>query len=180
MTNNSIITTILCVAGAAGITYAVTMHSKYAKINERLDATINDLANNMEIDISDDLVNKAVEKAVNAAVKDAITKATNEAVAEVRTDIRRKVGEAVNKEYESVKESVLTEITAAAAKINVEKVQKSIEEKAEKIALKDFEAKLDGVVAKFQNDWATAAKVCSMFNNMSGYNPNRDFVVKFG
>ena len=177
--NNSIFNTILGIAGVAGITYAVTMHSKYAKINERLDTTINDLASNVEIDISDELINKAVEKAVNAAVKDSITKATNEAVAEVRTDIRRKVSEAVNKEYDSIKDSVLTEITAAAAKIDVAKVQKSVEEKAEKMALEKFDAKLDGVVDKFKSDWNTAAKICNAFQNM-GYNPNRDFVVKFG
>ena len=180
MTKNPIFNTILGIAGVAGVTYAVTMHSKYAKINERLDAAINDLANNMEIDISDELVNKAVEKAVNAAVKDAITKATNEAVAEVRTDIRRKVSDAVIKEYDSVKDHVLAEITVQAAKIDVAKVQKSVEEKAEKLALEKFEVELGGVVKKFQNDWNTAAKVCSMFNNMNGYNPNRDFVVKFG
>lgn len=180
MFNNSTINTILAVAGAAGITYAVTMHSKYAKINERLDATINELANSMEIDISDELVNKAVEKAVNAAVKDAITKATNEAVAEVRTNIRTKVSDAVNKEYESVKDSVLSEITSAAAKIDVAKVQKDVTEEAEKIALKEFHAELGDVVQKFQNDWATAAKVCGMLQNMNGYNPSRDLVVKFG
>ena len=179
--NKSIFNTILGIAGAAGITYAITMHTKYAKVGERLDVALNDLAGSIEIDVSDVIINQAVEKAVNTAVKDAITKATNEAVAEVRTDIRRKVGEAVNKEYESVKDSVLSEITTAAAKIDVEKVQKSIEEKAEKIALKDFEAKLDGVVEKFKNDWNTAAKVCSTIQNMSGgYGSGRDFVVKIG
>lgn len=180
MTKNPIFNTILAIAGTAGITYAVVMHSKYAKISERLDTTINDLANRMEIDISDELVNKAVEKAVNAAVKDSITKATNEAVAEVRTDIRRKVAEAVNKEYESVKDSVLSEITTSASKIDVAKVQKAVEEKAEKIALEKFNADLGEIVKKFTNDWNTAARVCSMFQNMNGYNPNRDFVVKFG
>lgn len=180
MTNNSIFTTILGIAGAAGITYAVVMHSKYAKINERLDATINDLANNMEIDISDELVNKAVEKAVNAAVKDAITKATNDAVAEVRTDIRRKVADAVNKEYDSVKDSVLTEITSAASKIDVAKVQKSVEEKAEKLALEKFEVELGGVIKNFCDKWDTAAKVFSAFQNMNGCNSARDFVVRLG
>ena len=180
MTNNSIINTILGIAGVAGVTYAVTMHSKYAKINERLDATINDLANNMEIDISDELVNKAVEKAVNAAVKDAITKATNEAVAEVRTDIRRKVSDAVIKEYDSVKDHVLAEITVQAAKIDVAKVQKSVEEKAEKLALEKFEVELNNVMKNFYDKWTTAAKVSDMFQKMNSYNPNRDFVVKFG
>lgn len=181
MINKSTINTILGIAGAAGIAYTVALHSKYAKVSDRLNTAIDDLANATEIDISDEIINQAVEKAVNAAVKDSITKATNEAVAEVRTDIRRKVAEAVTKEYESVKDSVLNEITAAAAKIDVAKVQKDVEEKAEKIALEKFEVNLSDIVKKFKSDWNTAARVCSTIQNMSGgYDPSHNVVLKFG
>ena len=176
--NNNIFTTIIGVAGLVGIGYGYACHSKMVKVSERLDKSIDGLANDMEIDISEELVNKAVNKAVMAAVKSAVDKATNEAVIEVRNDVRREVAAAVNKEYEAIKESVLKEITVASSKIDVDKVRKDVERGAEKMALEKFDANLENVAKHFYEKLDTTAKVCSMFAATPG--TNREFVVKLG
>lgn len=177
-TNNNIFTTIIGVTGLVGIGYGVACHSKMVKISQRLDKSIDSLANNMEIDISEEIVSRAVNKAVAAAVKSAVDKATDEAVAEVRNDIRREVAAAVNKEYEAVKDSVLKEVTVASSKIDVDKVRKDVEKGAEKMALEKFDADLEGVKKHFYDKLETTAKVCSMFVATPG--ANREFVVKLG
>ena len=63
MTKNDIFATLLGIAGLVGIGYAIGTHTKMARISERLDRSINDLADNMEIDIPEKLIDKAVEEA---------------------------------------------------------------------------------------------------------------------
>lgn len=182
--NNSIITTIIGVAGLVGLGYGFAMHTKLSKVSERLDRSIDSLADDMEIDIPEELVNKAVEKAVASAVKTAVDKATNEAVNEVRRDIRREVANAVEKEYDSVKDNVLKEVTVAASKIDVVKVRKDVEEAAKKMALEKFDANLEGILEKFSSDWDNTAKIYSAIKNMVAPTPapssNREFVVRVG
>lgn len=181
-TNTSIINTIIGVAGLFGLGYGLAMHTKLAKVSERLECSIDDLADNMEIDIPEELVNKAVEKAVATAVKTAVDKATSEAVNEVRRDIRREVANAVEKEYDSIKDNVLKEITVAASKIDTAKVRRDVEEAAKKMALDKFDANLEGVLEKFSSDWDNTAKIYSAIKNMVTPAPssNREFVVRVG
>lgn len=176
--NNNILTTIIGVAGLVGIGYGAACHSKMVKVSNRLDKSIDGLANDTNIDISEEIINKAVDKAVGVAVKSAVDKATNETIAEIRRDIRREVAAAVDKEYESIRDSVLKEVTVASSKIDVDKVRKDVEAGAEKIALEKFDANLDGITKKFYEKLETTAKVCSMF--ATAPNANREFVVKLG
>ena len=178
--NNNILTTVLAISGLVGVGYGVACHSKMVKVSERLDKSIDALANNMEIDISEELVNKAVHKAVTIAVKSAVDTATNEAVTEVRRIIRKEVAAAVDKEYETIKESVLNEITVEASKIDVEKVTKDVEKGAEQMALKKFDVNLEGILKRFNNDLDNTAKVYSTIKSMMTPNSNREFVVKLG
>lgn len=180
--NNSIVATIIGAAGLVGLGYAFACHTKLAKVSERLDQSIDSLADDMEIDISEELVNKAVNKAVTSAVKTAVDKATNDAVAVVRADIRREVAAAVEKEYDSVKDNVLKEITVAASKIDADKVRRDIEKRAEKMALEKFDANLEDILKRFNNDLDNTAKVYSTIKSMMAPTTNngREFVVRVG
>lgn len=181
-TNNSIFTSIITIAGLVGIGYGLACHNKMTKVSERLDKSIDEIAGDMEIDISEELVKKAVDRAVGSAVKAAVDKATTDAVAEVRRDIRREVSTAVEKEYQSIKDNVLKEITVSASKIDVDKVRREVEKAAEKAALAKFDANLEGILQKFNNDLDNTAKVYSAIKSMMtpAANTGREFVVRVG
>lgn len=170
------------IVGLVGVGYAIGTRSKLAKISERLNTSIDVLADTVEIDISEELINRAVEKAANTAVKGALAKATNEAVDEARHRIRREVVSAIDKEYETIRDSVLRETNAAASKIDVNKVRRDVEKAAEKMALDKFDANLDGILAKFNNDLDNTAKIYSTIKStmIPATNSNREFVVKLG
>lgn len=159
MTKNDIFSTLFGLAGFVGIGYAVCAHSKLAKISERLDKSIDDLAEDMEIDIPEELVNKAVERAVQDETARAVKRATDEAILALKRDIHSEVQKAVDKEYKSVKDSVLKEITASAAKIDASRVRRDVEAAAKEAALEKFNDNLDGILEKFNENLDNTAKI---------------------
>lgn len=159
MTKNDVFGIIFGVAGLVGIGYAVGTHSKMAKISERLDRSINDLADNMEFDIPEKLVDKAIEEAAKNEARRAVEIATRETVEQVKNDIHTKVQREVDKEYDNIKESVLKEITVSASKIDASKVRKDVEEAAKKTALDKFDDNLDDILEKFNKDLENTSKI---------------------
>lgn len=161
MTKNDIFATLLGIAGLVGIGYAIGTHTKMAKISERLDRSINDLADNMEIDIPEKLIDKAVEEAAKNEARRAVEEATKEVINQIKNDIHTKVQREVDKEYDSIKDSVLKEITVSASKIDTSKVRKDVEEAAKKAVLDKFDDNLDDILEKFNKDLDNTSKIYS-------------------
>lgn len=148
---------ILGALGVFGIGYGVAMRTKMAKVSERLDKSIDDLAGKTDIDISEELINQAVEKAATAEAKKAVEKAASDALAELKRDIHTNVSEAVEKEYENIKDEVLKKATEAAAKIDVARVRRDVE----RAAVTKYEANLDDILAKFNDNLSNTSKIYS-------------------
>ena len=178
--SNDIIGVILGIAGLVGVGYAIGAHTKLAKVSDRLDKSIDEIADNMEFDIPEELINKAVEKAVKVEVTMAVDKATNEAISEIKRDIRSEVQNAVDKEYDNLKGTVLKEITSSASKIDVSRVRRDVEEAAKEAALEKFEDNLDDILDKFNNNLLNTAKIYSSIRNAITKDPDseKEFVVR--
>lgn len=161
MTKNDIFNALLGITGLVGIGYGICAHTKLAKVSNRLDRSIDDLASGTEIDIPEELVNKAVEKAVQAEAKKAIERATNETIVAMKKDIHSEVQREVNKEYDSIKDTVLKEITASASKIDASRVRRDVEEAAKEAALEKFNDNLDDILEKFNENLDNTSKIYS-------------------
>lgn len=159
--NNDIFNFLVCTAGLVGVGYAICAHTKLAKVNELLNKSIDSLAEGVEVDISEDLVNKAVKKAVQDEASRAVKKATDESVLALKKDIRLEVQKAVDKEYESIKESVLKEVTDSASKIDLARVRRDVEAAATDAALAKFDDNLDDILDKFNENLGNTAKIYS-------------------
>lgn len=168
------------ILGLLGLGYGIAMHTKLSKVSERLDTSINDLAGNMEIDIPESLVNKAVEKAVAVEAKKAVATAANEAMDELKRDIHRNVSAAVDKEYNHIKDTVLAKVTEEAAKIDVTRVRREIERKAEETALAKFNDNLDDILTRFNDNLNNVSKIYSSMAGMATRNPDKEVVFKLG
>lgn len=138
-------------AGLIGIGYALGTHSKMAKISDNLERSIEDLASQSPVEIPKAMIERAMEKSVAYEVKQAIGKATDEVAADMKRDIHRQVSNAVEGEYTKIKETVLEEITAEAAKIDVNRVRSDVERAARERALNKFDDKLDDIVDDFKD-----------------------------
>lgn len=148
---------VLGALGVFGIGYGIAMRTKMAKVSERLDKSIDDLAGKTNIDISEELINQAVFNAATAEAKKAVEKATTEALAELKKDIRSTVSEAVEKEYNNIKDEVLKKATESAAKIDVARVRRDVE----RAAVTKYECNLDDILAKFNDNLSNTSKIYS-------------------
>ena len=180
MTKNDFINCLFGAAGLIGVGYGICAHTKLAKVSNRLDKSIDDLADNTEIDIPDELINKAVEKAVQAEAKRAVERATNETISAMKKDIHAEVQREVNREYDSIKDSVLKEITVSASKIDATKVRRDVEEAAKKAALDKFDDNLDDILEKFNENLDNTSRIYSSIRETltKGSNSGKEFVVR--
>lgn len=109
----------------------------------------------------EELINKAVEKAVQDEAARAVNKATNETILTLKREIHSEVQKVIDKEYESVKDSVLKEITASAAKIDSARVRRDVESAAKEAVLEKFDDNLDDILEKFNENLDNTAKIYS-------------------
>lgn len=177
---NDIFGIVFGVAGLIGIRYALSAKSQLAKVSERLDKGIDEIANDMEFDIPEELINKAVDKAVQTETRRAVESAAKEIVTKIEKDIHRDVINAVNMEYEIIKDRVLKEATESAAKIDANRVRRDVEEAAKKIALKKFDDNLDDILETFNDNLSNTAKIYSSIREAleKKQDSGKEFVVR--
>ena len=186
MSNNSTLNAVIGIAGLLGIGYGLAMHNKMSKISDRLGRSIDDLADNMEIDIPKEVINRAMDKAVVSATKFAAEKATNDVLSEIKRDIHREVRRAVDKEYDSIKDSVLKEVTVASSKIDVARVRREVETAAKKAAIDKLDCNLEDILQKFNHDLDNTAKIYQSIrtmmvpNNGAGSGNAKEVVLRVG
>lgn len=96
----------ICILGLVGVGYAIGVHSKMKVMCDRLDTSIDNLANNTEIDIPAKVIDQAVQKAVERESYSAVKRATEEVVADAKREIESRVGTAVKAQYDAISDGV--------------------------------------------------------------------------
>lgn len=168
------------VAGLVGVGYALGTRSKMAKISDRLNRSIDELANRTEIDIPTDVVNRAIEKAAENEAKRAVSQAYSEAITVVKNDIHRQVNAAVEKEYSNIKESVLKELVDEAAKIDTKRVRADVEKAAKDRALEKFDDNLEDILESFNDNLKNTSKIYNSIADSMTKNNNKEMVFRVG
>ena len=180
MTKNDFCAILFGAAGLISIGYAIGTHNKMAKISERLDRSINDLADGVEFDIPEKLIDKAVEEAAKNEARRAVEVATKEVISQVKKDIHTAVQREVDKEYDVIKDSVLNEITVSASKIDASKVRRDVEAAAKEAALEKFDDNLDDILEKFNESLDNTSRIYSSIREAitKGSNSGKEFVLR--
>ena len=177
---NAIVGIAGAIVGLLGLGYGIAMHSKLAKVSNRLDVSIDKLVDGMEINIPDELVNRAVEQVASSEAKKAVAKATSEALDTVKRDIHSNVSAAVEAEYTSIKDTVLKNVTDEASKIDVARIRKDVEKAAHATAMKKFNDNLDDILDKFNDNLNNVSKIYSSIAGTATRNSDKEVVFKLG
>ena len=154
--------------GMIGIGYALGTHSKMAKISDKLDISIEDLANRTPVDIPDSMIERATEKAVALEVKNAVGKATDIVLKEVKRDIHKQVGDAIESEYSDIKYSVLEQVTNEAAKIDVKRVRADVEKAAKEAVLEKLDTNMDDILENFNDQLKNTSRIYNSIADTMG------------
>ena len=165
-------------AGLIGIGYALGTRSKMAKISEKLDRSIDELASDIPVDIPQDMIERAVEKSVAYEVKQCVSKGMDAVSADIKRDIHKQVKDAVEGEYSNIKETVLDELVNEAAKIDVTRVRRDVEAAAKKMALEKFDANLEDVLEKFNDNLDNTSRIYKSIANTMIKSNDREMVFR--
>ena len=171
--------------GLIGLGYGIGMRSKMAKISEKLDCSIDELASKTPIDIPNDMIERAVEKAVAEKAKESVSKATDVAVAAVKRDMHKQITDAVEEEYGNVKEQVLENLVTEAAKIDVKRVRADIEKAAKERAMEKFDDNLDDILETHTREFENVTKIYQaiadkLVPNQNQTSNNREVTLRLG
>ena len=154
--------------GMVGIGYALSTHSKMAKISDKLDLAIKDLADKTPVDISDSMVERATEKAIAYEVKQAVGKVTDVVLKDVKRDIHKQVSDAVESEYSDIKDIVLAEVTNEAAKIDVKRVRADVERAAKDAVLEKLDDNMDDILESFNDQLKNTSRIYNSIADTMG------------
>ena len=147
------------VAGIFGVGYAIGTRSKVNRLCEKLDASIDNLSDDIQVDIPDKMVQRAVEAAVKKEVAAAVKLATDEVIASAERDIRKEVTAEVERQYTTISDGVTTEIATRVARIDEGKLRKEVVEKAKEQIADKFDDKLDDLLEEFNGNLQNVGKI---------------------
>lgn len=149
----------VCALGLLGIGYAFGVRSKMKTMCDKLDTSIDRLANDTEIDIPDKVINQAVQRAVDREAGYAVQKATDVIVSGVKHEITEKVSAAVNAKYSDISDDVTSEIAKNVARIDESRLKKEVIKKAKEQIAEKFDGKLDDILEEFNGSLQNVGRI---------------------
>lgn len=139
-------------AGLIGVGYALGTRKKLNDISDKLDKSIDELSDSVEVDIPQSMIDKAVERAVDREVQYEVKSATVKAVSDVKQDIHKEISRSVNAAYSDVKGSVTEELRKQVARVDINEAKREVIRDAKETASQKFESSLDEILEKFNGD----------------------------
>ncbi len=149
----------ICVLGLVGVGYAVGVRSRMKSMCDKLDITIDRLANDTDIDIPDKIIDQAVQRAVERESYNAVKRATDEVTCDIKQEIESRVGAAVKQQYTIISDSVTDQIAKNVAKIDETRLKKEVVQKAKEQIAEKFDDKLDGLLEEFNGNLQNVGRI---------------------
>lgn len=156
------------VVGLIGIGYGMGSRKKLTDICAKLDKTIDELSNDIEVDLSDMMVGVAVEKAVDREAKNVVSKAIKEIKYDVECDMRKEIKSAVITHSSEIKQSVSKEIEKQVSRIRIDDMKDEVVERAKLEVADRLDKNLDGILEKFNGDLTNISKIYQSIANVMG------------
>lgn len=152
---DSFVSVGICILGLVGVGYAIGVHSKMKVMCDRLDTSIDNLANNTEIDIPAKVIDQAVQRAVDRESYSAVKRATDD----VKREIEARVGAAVKEHYDAISDGVTDQIAKSVAKIDESRLKKEVVQEAKEQIADKFDDKLDDILEEFNGNLQNVGKI---------------------
>lgn len=168
------------VVGLVGIGYAAGTRSKMNQVSEKLDKSIDDIVRDARIDIPNGLIERAVERSVEAKTRIAIDNTVSRAMDKADSIIRSSVSTAIKNQYGELKNRVLGEMTKRVSNINEERLRDDIYNAAKEKAVEKFEANLDDILEKFNNDLENVGKIYKSIANVMTKSEGKEMTFRIG
>lgn len=145
--------------GLIAIGYAIGVHSRMKAVADKLDTSIDKIANDAEVEIPSKLIEHAVQKAVDRESYTAVRRATDVVVESLKREIGDQVSTAVKASYDSIADNVTSEIAKNVAKIDEARLKKEVVAKAKEQIVEKFDDKLDDLLEEFNGNLQNVSRI---------------------
>ena len=166
MSNNNFFITLAGIGALALSAYAALKATKTA---EKINMSIDKIADATPVDISEKVVEAAVAKAADREVHEKVRLIADAAVNDIRSDIDAQVRQTIKDAYGDVKDGVRDKLEEKVGTVNIDRVRNEVIEKAKKQAAEKFETDLKGVLDIYNNNLRQVNNIyTSMANALPG------------
>lgn len=167
----NLVGSVLFILGVAALGYAMHVTSKMNKLCAKLDLSVDELSESIDISMPDAIVKEAVDRAADRAAYKAVQSATVTAVNQVRHDIQKEVKTAVDSAYADLRGKVEREISDQIGNIDISSIKRDVIKKAGEKAAEKFESDLEDILEKYNSDLNNVSKI---YNSIAKSISSRD------
>ena len=149
LSKNDILAGAVLSAFAVTIMYAIDATHKLKVISDRLDMTVKDVVDGMDIKVSEKLVNAAVEAEVKKEVKYCVEKAANKAAGDIVSGYKTEIRNVVEDEFTKQKDEVAKSLKRKIDDIDIRELKREVVREAKEATASKLKKDLEDISDKY-------------------------------
>ena len=161
ISRNDIITGLILSGFAATIIYAVDCSRKMKTISDRLNMTVKDLVDGIEINVDEAFVNESVEKEVKKEVKYYVEKAANKAAGDIVISYKGEIKNVVEDEFEKQKDEVAKSLKRKIDDIDIRELKRDVIREAKADCANKLKKDLEEISDKYTDQIESMTSIYS-------------------
>lgn len=140
------------ITAAVGIGYGIGQKRKVDDISERLNKKIDEIAGDVDVDISGAVIDEAVNVAVNREAKTAVQKAISSIISSTKAEMANQITLEIDRQKVAIKEDVTKEVTRQVSRLSINELKDSVVEQAKSEAMEKLQSSMDDILKGFTNN----------------------------
>ena len=149
LSKNDILAGAVLSAFAVTIMYAIDATHKLKVISDRLDMTVKDVVDGMDIKVSEKLVNAAVEAEVKKEVKYCVEKAANKAAGDIVSGYKTEIRNVVEDDFTKQKDEVAKSLKRKIDDIDIRELKREVVREAKEATASKLKKDLEDISDKY-------------------------------
>lgn len=143
------------------VAYALDANRKLKAVSEKLNMTVKDLVNGIDINVSESLVNDAVEREVRKEVKYYVEKAANKAAGDIVKEYKSDIQTAVDDEFKLQKGELAKTLRRKIDDVDINEIKREVKIEAKSYVAEKLKKDLDEISDKYTDQIESMSSIYS-------------------
>lgn len=140
------------ITAAVGVGYGLGQKRKVDDISERLNKKIDEIAVDVDVDISDAVIDEAVKVAVDREAKTTVQKAVSSIISSTKAEMANQITIEIGRQKAVIKDDVTKEVTRQVSRLSINELKESVVEQAKTEAMEKLQTSMDDILQGFTNN----------------------------
>lgn len=140
------------ITAAVGVGYGLGQKRKVDDISERLNKKIDEIAVDVDVDISDAVIDEAVKVAVDREAKITVQKAVSSIISSTKAEMANQITLEIDRQKAVIKDDVTKEVTRQVSRLSINELKESVVEQAKTEAMEKLQTSMDDILQGFTNN----------------------------